>query len=163
HGALTLLRGDQGGVRAFDVDGRGTDLAFWIGPAGRLLPARRYTPPPGSVASDIRAGGPARVIDDLWEVDSRSAALPHQPRQRAAPAAGYALVHGGALGGGGAPPGLPARRPPPTALLRAGGAGPGPAARPAGRGGHRAGPPGVGPAGERAPLPGPGGAVPRPG
>src|ERR671933_633554 len=69
RGAITLLRGHQGAVRAYDVDGRGHHIALWVRPDGSIEPDAHPEPPPGSVAAALKRGGTARVIDDLWQLD----------------------------------------------------------------------------------------------
>jgi PAS domain S-box-containing protein len=67
-GAISLLDGDQGAVRLYDAEGPGKHFAFWVAPDGALEPAGNADPPPGSVVAELRAGGPGRVIDDLWRL-----------------------------------------------------------------------------------------------
>lgn len=69
RGAIALLGGDQGAVRAYDVDGRGRHVALWVWPNGTTAPDVHPEPPAGSVAADLKHGGAARVIDDLWQLD----------------------------------------------------------------------------------------------
>ena len=77
--AIAMLRGEQGAVRAYGLEnGRGS-LAFWASADGTLEPAEHPETLPGTVAGELRVGGPARVIKDLWELD---ASFP--PEERAA-------------------------------------------------------------------------------
>jgi signal transduction histidine kinase len=67
--AIALLGGEQGAVRAYGLEGETPSLAFWVGPDGALEPAEYPETVPGTVAGELRAGGPARVIRDLWELE----------------------------------------------------------------------------------------------
>jgi signal transduction histidine kinase len=68
--AIALLRGDQGAVCAYGLENGPGSLAFWVSADGTLEPAEHPETLPGTVAGDLRAGGPARVIPDLWELDA---------------------------------------------------------------------------------------------
>ena len=82
RGALSLLGGAQAAVRAYGVDNQGTNLAYWVSPDGRLTPAGVTDPPATSVAGQLRAGGPPRIIRDLWALDPGDSPLYPQLRQR---------------------------------------------------------------------------------
>ena len=73
-GAIELVRGETGAIRAYDVDGPGTHVAYWARPDGSLAPDVHPNPPPGSVAAELKEGGAARLIDDLWELAPEASA-----------------------------------------------------------------------------------------
>lgn len=82
RGAIALLRGDQGAVRVYDIDGRGRHLALWAAPDGALEPVECPDPSPGSVAASLMQGGPERIIDDLWLLDPAVSPLYSELRRR---------------------------------------------------------------------------------
>ena len=82
RGAITLLGGAQAAVRAYRVDDRGSNLAYWVAPDGSLTPADAPDPPPTSIAGQLLAGGPPRIVDDLWALDPADSPLYPQLRER---------------------------------------------------------------------------------
>lgn len=80
--AIAILGGEQGAVRAYGLEGETPSLAFWVGPAGELEPADHPETLPGTVAGDLRAGGPARCIDDLWLLEGGLDDFAKQVRRR---------------------------------------------------------------------------------
>jgi GAF domain-containing protein len=79
-GAVALLGGHQAAIRVYDAEGPGRHAAFWVQPDGSLEEAAHVDPPAGSVAAQLRAGAPARIIDDLWQLDGSE--LPHYAELR---------------------------------------------------------------------------------
>ena len=82
RGAVTLLGGHQGAIRVYDAGDVGRHLAYWMQPNGVLEAADHPDPPPGSVAAALRAGGPARLIEDLWLLDPDASPLYAELRRR---------------------------------------------------------------------------------
>lgn len=75
RGAISLLGGAAGAIRAYNVDQQGKNVAYWVRADGTLEEAEAADPPPESVAGRLRAGEPGRIIDDLWALNPASSPL----------------------------------------------------------------------------------------
>ena len=83
-GAIELVRGESGAVRAYDVAGPGRHVAYWARPDGTLEEDAHPDPPTGSVAAELKVGGEARLIWDLWELAPRASEEERAQRWRGA-------------------------------------------------------------------------------
>ncbi|HET7771976.1 MAG TPA: GAF domain-containing protein, partial [Chloroflexota bacterium] len=81
-GAVELLGGEMGGVRAYGVTARQESVALWIGPEGAVGPAPYPEPAPGSVAEALRRGAAPQLIHDVLALASDSPELVEHRRQR---------------------------------------------------------------------------------
>ena len=82
RGAVELLGGECGGVRAYGVEGQPESVALWLGPEGSVGPAPYPEPAPGSVAEALRRGGPPQLIHDVIALPCDSPELVEHRQRR---------------------------------------------------------------------------------